>query len=276
MIRKIIIMVLLVIGSGMAVHAENSIDRVVGFEALGTGIIPSYPPDGCQFDEEGCTVKSSGVIRGTHIGNGTFTSTLTILWTKSFPNGSGGFCAPASGEGKIDSADKSTWNIFQVGIVCEVGPTGKNVPHTFNGTYFITTGEKRFANMEGSGNLVSSDDGVGNVLLNINGIIKKPGPPNAATPESPSGTITDTTPTYTWNAVSNAAWYCLYVNDSTGNKINQQWYTAATAGCGSGKGTCSVTPATVLNEGAGQWYIRTYNSLGLGPWSSPMSFTVSP
>jgi hypothetical protein len=100
-------------------------------------------------------------------------------------------------------------------------------------------------------------------------------PPSAATLLSPSGIIADTTPTYTWNAVSNATWYCLYVNDSTGNRI-QQWHTAEVAGCASGTGTCSITPATVLTPGAGQWYIRTYNSAGYGPWSAAMSFVVSP
>jgi hypothetical protein len=99
------------------------------------------------------------------------------------------------------------------------------------------------------------------------------GPPLAATLISPTGTITDTTPTYAWNAVSNATWYCLYVNDSTGNKINQ-WYTRGEAGCASGTGTCSVTPTAEV-IGSGQWWVRTYNSVGLGPWSSGMSFTVA-
>jgi hypothetical protein len=86
----------------------------------------------------------------------------------------------------------------------------------------------------------------------------------------PSGEITDTTPTYTWDAVSNATWYHLWVNDSTGNKINQ-WYTATQAGCGSGIGTCSVTPTTEV-RGAGQWYIQTYNAAGFGPWNGPVPF----
>jgi hypothetical protein len=103
-----------------------------------------------------------------------------------------------------------------------------------------------------------------------------PDAPSAATQVSPTGSITDTTPTYTWNAVSNSTWYQLWVNDSTGNKINQ-WYAAADAGCADGVGTCSVTPTTVLAAGAGQWWIRTYSSGGYGPWSLPgMSFTVSP
>jgi hypothetical protein len=98
-------------------------------------------------------------------------------------------------------------------------------------------------------------------------------PPAAATLVSPSGTFTTTTPTYMWNAVSNSTWYCLWVNDSTANKI-QKWYTASAVGCASGTGTCSVTPTTVLATGGGQWWIQTYNSVGYGPWSSPLSFTV--
>ena len=100
-------------------------------------------------------------------------------------------------------------------------------------------------------------------------------PPAAATLVSPSGTITDTTPTYIWNAVSNATWYCISVNDSTGNKI-YRWYSADACGCASGTGSCSITPTTVLAQGLGQWWIRTYNAAGFGPWSAPMSFTVSP
>jgi Zn-dependent metalloprotease len=99
-------------------------------------------------------------------------------------------------------------------------------------------------------------------------------PPGAATQVSPNGGWSDSTPTYTWNAVSTATWYSLYVNDSGGNKINQ-WYAAADAGCADGAGTCSVTPTTMV-LGTYNWYIRTYNSGGVGPWSSGKSFTVSP
>jgi hypothetical protein len=98
--------------------------------------------------------------------------------------------------------------------------------------------------------------------------------PGAASLLSPSGTITTRTPTYKWNAVAAAAYYLLYVNDSTGVKIDQ-WYSSSEAGCGSGSGTCSVTPSTALAVGAGEWWILTWNSAGFGPWSSPMSFTVA-
>ena len=97
--------------------------------------------------------------------------------------------------------------------------------------------------------------------------------PAAATLISPSGSISDTTPTYEWNAVSDVSWYLLWVNDSTGNMINT-WHTAASVGCGSGTGTCSITPATTLAYGAGQWWIQTYNLSGT-TWSSGLPFTLS-
>jgi hypothetical protein len=99
--------------------------------------------------------------------------------------------------------------------------------------------------------------------------------PTAVIQISPSGLIFTTTPTYIWNASPGADWYYLWVNDSTGNKI-QQWYTAAQVGCGSGTGNCSVTPAVPLAIGAGMWWVQTWNTIGYGPWSSGMSFTVSP
>ena len=93
-------------------------------------------------------------------------------------------------------------------------------------------------------------------------------------PMSPSQGINTSMPTYTWNAVPNSTWYYLWVDDSIGNKI-RQWYKAADAGCTSGTGTCSLTPGTALTVGAGKWWVQTWNSVGYGPWSTGMAFTVS-
>jgi hypothetical protein len=100
--------------------------------------------------------------------------------------------------------------------------------------------------------------------------------PGAATLVSPSGTITTTTPTYTWNAVSSATYYYLYVSDSTNaNGKIQTWYTAQQCSCASGTGTCSVTPSVAIASGAAQWWIQTWNTDGYGPWSSGLPFTVT-
>ncbi|MBK8169261.1 MAG: hypothetical protein IPK60_02820 [Sandaracinaceae bacterium] len=94
-----------------------------------------------------------------------------------------------------------------------------------------------------------------------------------ATLISPTGTIVDSTPTYSWNALVGGSTYRLYVSDPVGGfGYVDQTFTAAAAGCASGMGVCSVTPVTVLNPGAGTWWIQTNG--GGGQWSSGMSYNL--
>jgi hypothetical protein len=95
--------------------------------------------------------------------------------------------------------------------------------------------------------------------------------PAVPTLVGPTGTVTTTTPTFTWNAVSGAGSYDLWTpSDKTVN------YTAAAAGCASGEPTCSVTPATVLPNGdTVSWTVRSLNSGYLSSWGPTSSFTVS-
>ena len=114
--------------------------------------------------------------------------------------------------------------------------------------------------------------------VNVTGVGVPASPSGVVAPKpptlvSPSGTITTRTPTYTWNAVGNAAAYQLAVNDSTGVRI-RQWYSAEACGCGSGTGTCSVTPAISLNSGFAYWWVQTSNSKGSSPWSAVKYFTI--
>jgi hypothetical protein len=96
----------------------------------------------------------------------------------------------------------------------------------------------------------------------------------AGTLISPSGAIATSTPTYQWNAVPGATYYYLWVNDSTAQPKITQWFSAATAGCPTGSGTCSATPAVAIAAGAGRWWIRPWNdALGYGPWSPYLDFT---
>jgi hypothetical protein len=97
--------------------------------------------------------------------------------------------------------------------------------------------------------------------------------PERATLISPTESITDTTPTYKWNAVSGSTWYHLFVRNSSGDI--SKWVTAASAGCSSGSGICSITPSTALGSGSHTWWIRTWNSSGYGPWSNGKAFSVS-
>jgi YVTN family beta-propeller protein len=101
------------------------------------------------------------------------------------------------------------------------------------------------------------------------------GPSTMATLVSPSGTIATSNPTYTWNAVPGMTWYYLWVQDTTGAKV-QVWMEASTAGCGSGTGTCSYTPSTAITPGPATWWIQVWSPAGYGPWSAGKAFTVGP
>ncbi len=101
------------------------------------------------------------------------------------------------------------------------------------------------------------------------------GLPGRAILVSPQGTISSTTPAYTWNAVANSTWYGLYVQDSATNPKINKWFTAAEAGCTSGTGNCTVTPSTALALGDAKWWIQTWNDAGYGDWSDGMAFTVA-
>lgn len=103
------------------------------------------------------------------------------------------------------------------------------------------------------------------------------GTPGASILTTPSGTISDRTPTYRWQAVGDSTWYNLWVDDSTSEGAGriQTWYTAAKAGCAKGQSACSVTPPTTLAGGNAIWWIQTWNDAGEGPWSAPMTFFVN-
>ncbi len=123
--------------------------------------------------------------------------------------------------------------------------------------------------------LIVNDGFVESIPATVTVTVTAGTPPLAATLVSPNGTVSTATPTYTWNAVSGATWYELWVTDSAQAGKVKQWVTAAQAGCAAGTGACSYTPSTALATGAATWWIQTWNSLGYGPWSTGMAFTVT-
>jgi hypothetical protein len=95
--------------------------------------------------------------------------------------------------------------------------------------------------------------------------------PGVAILTSPSGNQgTNYSPSFTWNEVSNATWYELYVSGPSG-KILDKWYEAS-AICSSG--TCTVVSPVTLIGGDHTWWVRTWNSFGYGNWSTGMAFNT--
>lgn len=98
----------------------------------------------------------------------------------------------------------------------------------------------------------------------------EPSVPGMATLLSPSGTINETTPAFTWNAVEGPTMYVLYVEGPSGTVI-EQWYDAYMITSGD---TCSVTPDVTLARGKYSWEIRASNDNGYGDWSNALLFKV--
>lgn len=143
----------------------------VSFKSSGSGTETSLSASGCQSTLDGCTVQSTGTATSSHLGTGPYVSTLTVDWAAYTDNGSGGYCAPATGTGTITAANGDTLDQSEQGTVCEIGATGSSVPHTFNGTFTNTGGTGRFASASGGGTISGGDDGSGNSLYSESGTI---------------------------------------------------------------------------------------------------------
>lgn len=83
--------------------------------------------------------------------------------------------------------------------------------------------------------------------------------------------------TFTWQADPAATRYWLWVDDLTnGPEWDNQWITAADAGCASGTGNCSYTLPVNLTNGNKQWWILAFNAQGGNSgWSAPIPFVLS-
>ena len=99
--------------------------------------------------------------------------------------------------------------------------------------------------------------------------------PDAPTLIAPSESISDPTPEFSWNSVSSATWYKIWV-EYNGSRIYQKWFSAAALGC-SGGGSCTASdPNISLNPATYLWKVRAYSPAGTGPWSSTLSFEIVP
>lgn len=86
---------------------------------------------------------------------------------------------------------------------------------------------------------------------------------------SPTGSGTDTTPTFTWQAITGSSRYILHVQDlTTGNVVIRKNQLTTT----------SFTPSTALASGNYRVWVKAIGSSGEftdGTWSTPVDFTVA-
>jgi len=91
--------------------------------------------------------------------------------------------------------------------------------------------------------------------------------PAAPTQLSPVGSITNTIPTFTWNAIDGAAYYDLWVDDVSASQkqlIRQQTLP-----------TNSLVSPITLAKGSYRFWVRAFNANGnAGNWSAEIDFTV--
>jgi hypothetical protein len=97
--------------------------------------------------------------------------------------------------------------------------------------------------------------------------------PGVPTLVSPSGTISDTTPSYRWNAVSGATAYRIGVYSVATAAYVILTDVSSSACSGS---VCTYHPSTTLGAGSYRFKILAKNVVGSSAYSSWMNFTVSP
>jgi hypothetical protein len=99
------------------------------------------------------------------------------------------------------------------------------------------------------------------------------GVPGEASLVAPTGPVTTSTPTFSWNVVPTAGYYLLRVIDRD-NVTTDRWYRPNEAGCAAGTELCEAPPDLVVKAGAARWQVLTWNTSGYGPWSDTRSFLV--
>ncbi|MEQ8674616.1 MAG: S8 family serine peptidase [Aggregatilineales bacterium] len=80
--------------------------------------------------------------------------------------------------------------------------------------------------------------------------------------------------TYSWTGIADASHYQIYVANSAGVGIINEWVTSGNALCGGG-GTCTFTPTTPVANGLNTWYVRAFKANTYGPWSVGRTFTLA-
>ncbi len=92
-------------------------------------------------------------------------------------------------------------------------------------------------------------------------------------PAAPTGTITDTLPTFSWSKSTNASWYDLYVYPlGSSTPVLSAPTLLSSSICSNG--TCTWTPVVGLDRGDYQFKVRAANLDGYSSFSDWGYFTI--
>ncbi|RII30361.1 MAG: hypothetical protein CXR30_08605 [Geobacter sp.] len=137
---------------------------VTNFEGYGTGNVAAM---NAVNDKGFVTVTYAGEGNATVLGKFAFDANLAVRWDTPLPNGSGGYCAPASGYSTHSLGQGNTLSMNFSGVFCEVNQatfgaeTKLHVPappFAFTGTFLIADGTGRLSGISGSGSMTGNTD----------------------------------------------------------------------------------------------------------------------
>lgn len=126
------------------------------------------------------SVTYAGEGKATVLGKFNFTAKLAVRWDTPMPNGSGGYCAPASGYATHNVPDNSSIVLNFTGIFCEANqmayatdtkPHMPAPPFTYTGSFIVADGTGRFSGASGSGSITGSTDKNLKLTVIVNGKI---------------------------------------------------------------------------------------------------------
>lgn len=97
--------------------------------------------------------------------------------------------------------------------------------------------------------------------------------PETATPITPAGPISNSTPFYSWTGLSNAVEYQVLVYDRVLTEVIHNERYPAAENCT--VADCAINPSIEVSEGSNHyWRVRAGNSGGWSPWSERLAFDV--
>ena len=104
----------------------------------------------CGWEPRICILKAEGNAMGLPLGKVKYSTQLTSFWTRAYPNGRDGFCAPTEGE-VVMSNQYGTVNALFQGSTCDINFQSERLPHLYDGQFTVTSGTGKYAGAAGTG-----------------------------------------------------------------------------------------------------------------------------